>query len=233
MWIESNCDLADHPKTLDLMGHLETDVDKALGKLHRFWYWVLKYAENGDLRKFSKDQIGRAVDLPGEKFVSAMIQSKWIDTVPYLRVHDWWDYIGIFLTIKYKQSPEKWQAIKILYKDNNSSNNSSNNGFVNRQPNLTKPNLTKPYITDERFEQLWKEYPKKLGKDKALLKAQKQILNEKDFDNCLKAIKNYVVSIKGKDQQYTQHGSTFFNLNWKDYVDYPAKPEVKSGNNWR
>jgi hypothetical protein len=49
-WIESHQTLEKHPKTLDLMNATGWDLDTCLGKLHRFWYWCVDYAEDGDLR---------------------------------------------------------------------------------------------------------------------------------------------------------------------------------------
>ena len=43
-----------------------------------------------------------------------LIRCKFVDRTPYLRVHDWWEYYGRFLQIKYKNRPEKWQEIKNL-----------------------------------------------------------------------------------------------------------------------
>jgi hypothetical protein len=76
------------------------------------------------------------------------------------------------------------------------------------------------YLTDAQFDELWELYPKKLGKDKAKEKAVDQIKNEDDYNNCVKAIGNYSASVKGRELQYVQYGSTFFNKNWKDWVNY-------------
>ena len=121
-WIESNCDLADHPKTLDLMNYTGFDIDTVLGKLHRFWYWVLKYADDGDLRKFNDEQLGRAVELNGDKaklWVESLVKARWLDREPYFRVHDWWDYAGRYLQGKYARKPEIWERMRALYKDEN------------------------------------------------------------------------------------------------------------------
>jgi len=95
------------------------DLDTCLGKLHRFWWWCVDYAEDGDLRRHNDDRLGLAVGvLPGEesrRFVEAMVAARWLDRDPYFRVHDWWNYIGKFLQSKYKRDPAKWQSVKDLY----------------------------------------------------------------------------------------------------------------------
>lgn len=135
-WIESHIALRDHPKVLDLAAHMEwQDPDLALGKLHRFWYWCVDHAEDGDLRKYNDGQIGRAVGLNGagcKKFVEAMVAARLLDREPYFRVHDWWRYYGPALRSKYKRSQQKWEFIRNLYVT------------VTAPDHLTSPHLTLP-----------------------------------------------------------------------------------------
>lgn len=95
------------------------DLDTTLGKLHRFWWWCLDYAEDGDLRRHNNTILGSSVGLNGDqtkKWVEAMVESGWIDREPYFRVHDWWDLIGLFLRRKYEgRNNEKWKRVKALY----------------------------------------------------------------------------------------------------------------------
>jgi len=127
-WIESHQGLERHPKTLNLASMMNWDVDTTLGKLHRFWWWCVDYAPDGDLRRFNDatlaKSVGVAIDDAG-KFVDAMVTcggqdfSGFIDREPCFRVHDWWDYFGIFLQIKFKKNPGKWQRVRALYKGGN------------------------------------------------------------------------------------------------------------------
>lgn len=140
-WIESHQQLKDHPKVFDLMFSMGWDLDQTIGKLHRFWWWCVDYAEDGDLRKHSDERLARAVGLNSElskQFVEAMVASCWIDREPYFRVHEWWHYVGRFLNGKYSGEPERWKQVRDSY---------SNPTVTRRKPslpNLTKPNLTKP-----------------------------------------------------------------------------------------
>jgi hypothetical protein len=145
-------------------------LDVALGKLHRFWWWCVSYAEDGDLSKHPTEAIGEAVGLEGEdvpRFVSAMIQSGWIDEKPHLRVHGWWHYFGRFLQVRYKHTPAKWKRVRRLYGcSKNRSGNSSKKGYENgsnnceTKPNLTKPNLTKETAPTPSWKSILAEYPK-------------------------------------------------------------------------
>lgn len=148
-WIESHQDIETHPKTLDLMAFMEWDLDKTIGKLHRFWWWCLKYAEDGDLRKHNDDRLAQAVGVsPGEsskRFIEAMVRACWLDREPYFRVHDWWEYAGMLLQIRYKHDSKKWKKVRSFYvgKTKNGSSNSSNNSTPTNQTNQPdQPNQT-------------------------------------------------------------------------------------------
>lgn len=156
-WIESHQKLERHPKTLKLLAlvkdldHRRDPLDTVLGRLHRFWWWCLEYAEDGDLRKYSIAQLSGLINFDAQ----ALIDSEWIDTTPYLRIHDWWDYIGRFLKVKYKNYPHKWRKVEKLYKTTpkgypKTSLRSENDTPKPILPNLTKPNLTKPKDKEEK-----------------------------------------------------------------------------------
>ena len=145
-WIESHQDLLDHPKILRLSRTLGVSKNEAIGVAHRFWWWALKYAEDGDLRRFNDDDLAHAVELNGrgKDFVEAMVTcggdaaSGFIDRQPYFRIHDWWDYAGKFLQSKYKHNPAKYKRISKLYKNRSR--------VVHRtvKEHDTLPNLTLP-----------------------------------------------------------------------------------------
>jgi len=82
----------------------------------------------------------------------------------------------------------------------------------------------------ERFERIWLDYPEKKGKERAWPKFKKQVGTEKDFEDIQKALVNYKSDVENKrattqPELNWQHGSTWFNQNWKDYVEM-AKPET-------
>lgn len=142
-WIESHQSLPNHPKLLDLCVLTDWTKEVAVGRLHLHWYWCLDYALDGDLRKFNDGQIalGMCVDLPNAKrTVDALVQARWLDRVPYFRVHGWWNYVGRFLRTKWRHSPEKWQGVQKLYEGECSGHVYDMHTEPNR-PNLTnQPN---------------------------------------------------------------------------------------------
>ena len=144
------------------------DLDTCLGKLHRFWWWCVDYAEDGDLRRHNDDRLGLAVGvLPGEesrRFVEAMVAARWLDRDPYFRVHDWWNYIGKFLQSKYKRDPAKWQSVKDLYCTGTVTGTAPPNLTNPTKPN--QPNLSLPF-DETGFHSFWIEWPKKRGEKAA------------------------------------------------------------------
>lgn len=142
-WIVSHQAVERHPKTLRLMDAMGWDLDTTVGKLHRFWWWCVDYAEDGDLRKHNDGSLGGAVGLNGDKaklFVQSMVEACLLDREPYFRVHDWWEYFGPFLLAKYKRSPDKWMRVRKLYNsDAHGASNSSNPDYPPTHP-PPKPN---------------------------------------------------------------------------------------------
>lgn len=174
-WIESHQDLLDHPKILRLSRTLGISQNEAIGVVHRFWWWALKYAEDGDLRRFNDDDLAHAVGLNGrgKDFVEAMVTcggdaaSGFIDREPYFRIHDWWDYAGKFLQSKYKHNPVKYKRISKLYKNRSrvvhrtvKEHDTLPNLTLHNQPNKTEPEkkvygeFSRVLLSDEELQKL-------------------------------------------------------------------------------
>jgi len=110
MWIESHPGMENHPKLLHLCQLTGWDKDTAVGKLHRFWWWCTSYAEDGDLRKYGVSSINSQFGLPLDS--DCLFLARFIDRRPYLRVHDWWDYFGRYLKLKYRNNSKKLMQIE-------------------------------------------------------------------------------------------------------------------------
>lgn len=115
-WIESHQDLEDHPKLVLLCQKTGWGTSEAIGVLHRFWWWALKYSEDGDLSKYDPVQYLGKFDCKESvpALLEIFITCGFIDKD--LLIHNWWDYSGRYLTGKYRtQYPEKLTAIKNKY----------------------------------------------------------------------------------------------------------------------
>ena len=84
---------------------------------------------------------------------------------------------------------------------------------------------------EKEFELLWKMYPRKIGKDKALqyyIKARNDKKNPVTFEQAKQGIENYCKEIEYKKTaiQYIKHGSTWFNnKGWNDEYEIPAQSQ--------
>lgn len=110
-WIRLEQNLKSHPKFLKLRTEMGLNEDVILGRLALLWLWSSEYALDGDLRKFSAEVIESACKLP----VKTLQSCQFIDVRPYRRIHDWWDYVGSYLKLRFKDHPEKWRRIQTLY----------------------------------------------------------------------------------------------------------------------
>ena len=90
-----------------------------------------------------------------------------------------------------------------------SNNNKLNNNKLNNNNSITDL---------KEIEDLWTLYPKKVGKADAIKKIPK-LLKKYSKEELERCITRYANEVKGKDQQYTLNGSTFFNGRYEDYLD--------------
>lgn len=69
------------------------------------------------------------------------------------------------------------------------------------------------------FNSLWLEYPKRIGKKAAERHFKASVKGEADVIAIREALKRYKADCVGKDPQFIQNGSTWFN-NWRDWINY-------------
>jgi hypothetical protein len=88
-----------------------------------------------------------------------------------------------------------------------------------KKENIIKEKITSPQLEKE-FEQLWKIYPRKMGKKKAFdafIKARK--IKKISYETIENGLYRYISHLEhsGTDEQYMMHGSTwFFQEKWQD-----------------
>jgi hypothetical protein len=109
-WIESNEEIASHPKTRKLARALGVSIPTAIGHLHLLWWWCLHYAPDGRLSGFDPEDVAEAAMWEGDPsaFIDALVScgskgsSGFLDRDDEgeLSVHDWEDYTGRLLAIR-------------------------------------------------------------------------------------------------------------------------------------
>lgn len=75
------------------------------------------------------------------------------------------------------------------------------------------------------FEEVWRLYPIKKGKEAALKSFKRSVKTGDDFNNLKTAISNYSKECieKHTEKKFIKHGSTFFNC-WTEYLESDISP---------
>ena len=118
----------------------------------------------------------------------------------------------------------------LLQKRNEPLINNNNNKYqetININNNKRNIKESQASLTD-RFEKLWKQYPKKQGKKVAFAaykRAIKKGVQDKDIELGIANYNKYI-KITKKDYQYIKQGSTWFNQScWDDEYNYGNQPK--------
>ena len=119
-WIESHQELGQHPKTKRLARALQISLPAAIGHLHLLWWWALDYAQDGDLHKYTDEDIADAICWDGDaaQIANALITSGFIDQAEggTRSIHDWYEYAGRLIDQRKAQDDYKKRQYA-LYND--------------------------------------------------------------------------------------------------------------------
>ncbi|MGX8059427.1 helix-turn-helix domain-containing protein [Lactococcus lactis] len=103
--------------------------------------------------------------------------------------------------------------------------NISTNKSVNKSNNNISDKSDKESDLETRFNNIWKIYPNKKGKPKALLAYKRAVKSGTTDEEIKTGLENYLeeIRVKNTQQNYIKHGSTWFNgKGWED--DYDLMP---------
>ena len=118
---------------------------------------------------------------------------------------------------------EKRTSEKRTSENDTTNNNTINNNTINNNTdNIDHQPSDDGQSTPERFEVLWKEYPRKEGKKKAFASYKRALKNGVTDEEIMEGLEKYNQYIKKEktDRKYIAHGSTWFNENrWQDEYD--------------
>jgi hypothetical protein len=96
-WIESHQSLLNHPKLLALCQALGAEKALMVGHLHILWWWCMDYAMDGDLSRYSNQQIADACGWRRDHdlFVNSLATAGFVDQEgDKKRIHDWFEFCG-------------------------------------------------------------------------------------------------------------------------------------------
>ncbi|MCK5608258.1 hypothetical protein KAR91_40630 [Candidatus Pacearchaeota archaeon] len=111
---------------------------------------------------------------------------------------------------------EIYQSVNIKRTSNEHQANIKRTQNKNEKNEKNEKNI---YIN--HFEELYKKYPRKVGKARGIEMCQKKIRSKKDFEDFTKAVENYKKHciVKEKETNFILHFSTFVNTRWLDWVE--------------
>jgi DNA-binding PadR family transcriptional regulator len=119
------------------------------------------------------------------------------------------------------------------HEENFTHNNTSINNTINNTSNKRLNTSASSAQIEREFEQLWKLYPRKIGKKKAFdsfKKARK--IKKIPYETIENGLYRYIryLEAQGTDEQFIQHGSTWFNQEkWQD--EYIATATMRKAKN--
>jgi len=116
------------------------------------------------------------------------------------------------------QKLEQLQMIKILDRKVSLPTNKQTDKQTDKTA-LVQQEIALP--TFDKFEEAWKQYPRRKGIKDAKRHYKKYITDQKTHDRLIKAINNYsaYTKVKKTDEEFIKLGSTFFNNNWQEWEE--------------
>ena len=204
MWIELHDTAREHPKIKKLARDLGCDRVRALGHLSAFWLWVLRFAPDGDLGNFDRDDIEDAALWSGEPgaFVDAAIARNLIDLEPNgeMRPHNWNRYAGSLKAAERKRKQRMRDKVsmpdvtgQIVTVTGQSRDGHGNVSRDQTRPDQTRPDPLKkiPKKSPTEFCEISPSDPKKSAKPKTPKPVGWTDENEVEFELLCKAYREH------------------------------------------
>jgi len=138
-----------------------------------------------------------------------------------------WDYLLLLKTAQTIniKSNNKYSVVSVenweLYQSKEDIPDSKPDSETDSKPTANQHKQeqeNKKNINIEQFEEIWKLYPRKLGKAIAMKKLP-NLINQYGYEQMIRTVARYKAEVKGKDVQFIQHGKTFFTSGFMDYLD--------------
>jgi hypothetical protein len=99
-----------HPKFRRLQKQLKLPSYAAAGLLEMLWMLASQYADDGDLTRFTPQEIADYCDYEGDadSLLEALVACKWLDRdADSLRIHDWFDHRSNYLQDRDRKRAER------------------------------------------------------------------------------------------------------------------------------
>lgn len=216
-WLKVYDDLPRHPKTTRLARKLGAERALVVGCLVCLWSWAFQYAEDGDLKKFTDEDLADAAHWPGDaaEFVAALRSTGWIDKH---FIHGWDEHAGSYFYDrnrhrKYLQNGDGSQETPRNLRQS-SQLKIKNKSKSKRNPKTLNPLSDKSDVVSlnhDGFDRFWRLYPKKEGKQVAIKRWKKMTKQQRQRATVVAEAITYAVANGYRDIDIVPMGSTFLN----------------------
>ena len=254
-WLQIDQTIRDHHKILDAADLLETTDAHVTGCLVLLWLWAIDNAPDGSFAGISDATITRAAKWSGEKdaFIDALTDVGLLDRTPEgLAIHDWQDRAGNLIDRRRADAERKRREraekkareasehaedrpaghlsdVRTQSRENQSRQKQENSRDEWGDPPVppATDGIGSASLQDQRFDQFWDAYPRKVGKTDARKAWKKANITAEIFEKIMTSI----AASKELDQwqreagRYIPNPSTWINQGrWDDEL-----PEVPIG----
>ncbi|MEP1642640.1 hypothetical protein, partial [Rhodopirellula bahusiensis] len=217
-----------HPKFRALMRMLCVPQYAAVGILESVWMLASQFADDGDLTRFTAEEIADYVAWGGdaEKLLSVLIECRWLDNDDgRVVIHDWQDHCPRYVSDRISKRQRRAQVSENV---GDSPRQSDSVGKNRRLPSQVKSNQTKSKCASrkrdasdcELFDQWWEHYPKKVDKKLAKQNFPKSIASirkAQTIDDAqalawlIEQTRGYAMSVANTDPKYIKGPSAWLN----------------------
>lgn len=146
-------DCISHPKLAALQRALSIPRYQAVGILESVWLLAAKFADDGNLSKFTPDDIAAFVEWQGQSsdLIAALVACRWLDRVgESLHIHDWDEHCPHYIHDRRRKQEQRASLRENARTSKNQSDRPGHSRTVQERlgkslptlPNLTLPNPT-------------------------------------------------------------------------------------------
>jgi|TARA_R110002020_G_scaffold273457_5_gene488639 hypothetical protein len=152
-WLKIESGLMRHPKVGWLSKALGVNRNETVGLLVHLWAWCLDYAEDGELSKYTSDDIAfhlgynQQAALIQTDIMQALIDTGFVDQDgDRLTLHDWSDHQGSLIAAREKnrERQRRYAARKREVEAPNASANASPTGAIKNTKNIIETKKDRP-----------------------------------------------------------------------------------------
>lgn len=175
----------------------------------RLWAYAAENQPDGDFADYKPEELAILIGYSGDatSMVQALIACGFLDSDP-LRIHDWKDHNGyheVFAVRAKKAAASRWKG-----NGNRQEKDKTRKERKGKETSNACENLSNASSIQQACEQIYAEYPRKVGKPDAL-KAILRAVTEATAPVILEKTKAYAKSRAGQDVKFTPHPATWFN----------------------